>query len=122
MGARKAKANYRRMVLRLPDLDHSKSAVLNRLPSPGSRRVYQYAIEQFTVWYCSERAWLSIALYSSAIACTLRHAAWPRTPSASNSLLFGGWHTKRLMRGKQLGFRSGNWLSLDQSSEIDWPI
>ena len=27
MGARKAKANYRRMVLRLPDLDHSKSAV-----------------------------------------------------------------------------------------------
>jgi hypothetical protein len=61
MGARKAKANYRRMVLRLPDLDHSKSAVLNRLPS-GSRRVYQYAIEQFTAWYCSEPAWLSIAL------------------------------------------------------------
>ena len=62
MGARKAKANYRRMVLRLPDLDHSKSAVLNSLPSPGSRRVYQYAIEQLTAWYCSEPAWLSIAL------------------------------------------------------------
>jgi hypothetical protein len=48
MGARKAKANDRRMVLRLPDLDHSKSAVLHRLPLRGSRRVYQYAIEQFT--------------------------------------------------------------------------
>jgi hypothetical protein len=48
MGNGKAKANYRRTVLRLPDLDHSKSAVLNSLTSPRSRRVYQYAIEQFT--------------------------------------------------------------------------
>lgn len=54
MGTRKAKANYRHTLLRLPDLDHSKSAVLNSLTSPGSRRVYQYAIEQFTAWYCSE--------------------------------------------------------------------
>ena len=46
MGNRKA--NYHRTVLRLPDLDHSKSAVLNSLASPRSRRVYQYAIEQFT--------------------------------------------------------------------------
>jgi hypothetical protein len=28
-------------------LDHSKLAVLNSLTSPGSRRVYQYAIQQF---------------------------------------------------------------------------
>jgi hypothetical protein len=35
-------------------LDHSKSAVLNSLGSPGSRRVYQYAIEQFIALYCSE--------------------------------------------------------------------
>jgi len=54
MGKRKAKPNYRRTVLRLPDLDHSKLAVLNSLSSPGSRRVYQYAIEQFIAWYCSE--------------------------------------------------------------------
>jgi hypothetical protein len=54
MGNRKAKANYRRTVLRLPDLDHSKAAVLNSLTSPGSRRVYRYAIEQFIAWYCSE--------------------------------------------------------------------
>lgn len=54
MGNRKAKRNFRRTLLRLPDLDHSKLAVLNSLPSPGSRRVYQYAIEQFIAWYCSE--------------------------------------------------------------------
>jgi len=41
-------------VLRLPDLDHSKLAVLNSLSSPRSRRVYQYAIEQFIAWCCSE--------------------------------------------------------------------
>lgn len=54
MGNRKARANYRRTVLRLPDLDHSKAAVLNSLSSSGSRRVYRYAIEQFIAWYCSE--------------------------------------------------------------------
>src|SRR5580765_8688362 len=54
MGNRKARANYRRAILRLPDLDHSKAAVLNSLTSPASRRVYEYAIEQFIAWYCSE--------------------------------------------------------------------
>src|SRR3984885_1572700 len=50
----KFKPNYRRRVLRLPDLDHCKSAVLNSLGSPASRRVYDYAIDQFIGWYCSE--------------------------------------------------------------------
>ena len=54
MRKQKAKLNYRRIVLRLPDLDHSKMAVLNSLPSPGSRRVYQFAINQFIAWHCSE--------------------------------------------------------------------
>src|SRR5437763_13446461 len=50
----RVKPNYRRRVLRLPDLDHSKLQVHNSLRSPGSRRVYQYAIDQFIAWYCSE--------------------------------------------------------------------
>ena len=41
-------------MVRLPDLDNSKTAVLNSLTSPGSRRVYQHAIERFIAWYCSE--------------------------------------------------------------------
>jgi hypothetical protein len=48
------KPNYRRRVLRPPDLDHCKAAVLNSLGSPASRRVYEYAIDQFIAWYCSE--------------------------------------------------------------------
>ena len=44
----------RKIVLKLPDLDHSKSAVLNSLSSPHSRRNYKFAMEQFITWYCSE--------------------------------------------------------------------
>src|ERR1700748_582859 len=54
MGKQRVKPNYRRRVLRLPDLDHCKLAVLTSLGSPAPRRVYQYAIDQFTAWYCSE--------------------------------------------------------------------
>jgi hypothetical protein len=40
--------------LRLPDLDHAKSAVLNSLPSKESQRGYRHSIEEFIAWYCSE--------------------------------------------------------------------
>jgi hypothetical protein len=82
MGPKKAKANYRRIVLRLPDLDHSKMAVLNSLTSPASRRVYKYAIEKFVAWYCSEpRIAHSIALSWFAIAYTWNPAVWQLTRS-----------------------------------------
>jgi hypothetical protein len=42
------------MFLTSPYIDHCKLAVLNSLGSPASRRVYEYAIEQFIAWYCSE--------------------------------------------------------------------
>jgi hypothetical protein len=45
MGKHKVKPNYRRRLLRLPELDHCKRAVLNSLGSPASRRVYEYAID-----------------------------------------------------------------------------
>ena len=54
MGKLRIKPNYRRRVLRLPDLDHCKLAVVNSLGSPASRRVYEHAIDQFIAWYCSE--------------------------------------------------------------------
>jgi hypothetical protein len=36
MGKQRIKPNYRRRVLRLPDLDHCKLAVLNSLGSPAN--------------------------------------------------------------------------------------
>jgi hypothetical protein len=44
----------RKIILRLPDLDHAKSSVLNSLSSPRSRRNYKFAMEQFITWYCCE--------------------------------------------------------------------
>src|SRR6059058_666012 len=54
MGKQRIKPNHRPWVLRLPDLDHCKLAVLNSLGSAASRRVYEYAIDQFIAWYWSE--------------------------------------------------------------------
>ncbi len=40
--------------LTIPELEQSKAAVLNTLASQHSRRSYEYAIERFIAWYCSE--------------------------------------------------------------------
>jgi hypothetical protein len=55
--ARKAKAKRKRApktILKLPDLEQSKLAVLNSLTSPSSQRSYDHAIREFIDWYCSE--------------------------------------------------------------------
>jgi hypothetical protein len=41
-------------VLRLPDLEHAKAAVLNSLTSLDAQRGYRHAINEFVDWYCSE--------------------------------------------------------------------
>src|SRR5712671_6004508 len=41
-------------VLRLPDLEHAKTAVLNSLTSVDAQRGYRHAIDEFVDWYCSE--------------------------------------------------------------------
>ena len=41
-------------VLRLPDLEQSRNAVLNSLAAPSSQISYDHAIDEFIGWYCSE--------------------------------------------------------------------
>jgi hypothetical protein len=53
MRRKKSKPNYRKIALRLPDLDRAKASVLNSLSSPQSRRNYRFAMDQFIAWYCS---------------------------------------------------------------------
>jgi hypothetical protein len=53
----KSKMKHKRTpksVLKFPDLEQSRSAVLNSLISPSSRRTYDHAIREFIEWYCSE--------------------------------------------------------------------
>src|ERR1700748_78237 len=40
--------------LALPDLEQTKSAVLNSLTSKSGQRTYDHAINEFVDWYCSE--------------------------------------------------------------------
>jgi hypothetical protein len=41
-------------ILRLPDLEQSKTAVLHSLGAVSSQESYRHAIEEFIGWYCSE--------------------------------------------------------------------
>src|SRR5947207_2533232 len=53
MAKNKRKRNPK-SVLKLPDLEQSKSAVLNSLTSQSSQRSYDHAIREFIDWYCAE--------------------------------------------------------------------
>ena len=134
MRRKKCKPSYRRTVLRLPDLDHSKLAVLNSLTSPASRRVYEYAIDQFTAWYCSEPrlAFNRIVvvryrmhLESRGLAANTINQQLAAVRRLAHEAADSGLLSPELAAGisrvkgvKQLGFRSGNWLTVEQCSEV----
>jgi integrase len=131
MPKRTRKHVVRRIVLRLPDLDHAKTSVLNSLSSPRSRRNYKFAMEQFIDWYCSEprlalnrtvvlrfRLHLeSLGLASGTINQRLgavRRLAYEAADSGLLSPELAAGIT-RVKGVKQLGWRAGNWLNQDQA-------
>jgi hypothetical protein len=61
------KCSSTKSVLRLPDLEHAKVAVLNSLNSADAKRGYRHAIDEFVDWYCSEPrlAFNSVACHST---------------------------------------------------------
>ncbi|MBB5058067.1 integrase [Granulicella aggregans] len=131
MPKRTRKHVARKTVLRLPDLDHSKTSVLNSLSPPRSRRNYKFAMEQFIDWYCSEprlalnrtvvlrfRLHLeSLGLAAGTInqrLAAVRRLAYEAADSGllSPELAAG---IRRVKGVKQLGCRAGNWLNKDQA-------
>jgi len=125
-GKKKMKPNYPRRVLRLSDLNHCKLAVLNNLGSPASRRVYEYAIDQFITWYCSEPrlAFNRIVvvryrmyLGSRGLAANTVNQQLAAVRRLAHEAADAGLLSPELAAGiswvkgvKQLGFRAGNWL------------
>jgi integrase len=130
----KKKSARPKRILRLPDLDHAKTAVLNTLRSPDSQRSYRFAIDDFIAWYCSEprlafnktvvlRYRLQLEarrLASSTI--NLRLAAVRRlayeaadTGLLSPELAAG---IRRVKGPKKLGVRLGNWLSAHEAKAL----
>ncbi len=121
-------------ILKLPDLEQSKSAVLNSLASPSSRRSYDHAIRDFIDWYCSEprlafnrtvvtryRISLEQRRYAPA-TINLRLAAVRRLAyEASDCGLLSpdlAAGIRRVMGAKRLGVRVGNWLSAEQGRTL----
>lgn len=118
----------------IPELEQSKTAVLNTLVSGHSRRGYKYALERFIAWYCTEprlgfnravvaryRSFLE-GLSLSAATINLHLSAIRRLADESAE---SGWLSPELATGirrvkgmKQLGRRIGNWLTGDQSQNL----
>jgi site-specific recombinase XerD len=121
----------RKMVLRLPDLDHAKTSVLNSLSSPRSRRNYKFAMEQFIDWYCSEprlalnrtvvlrfrlhleSLGLAAGTINQRLAAVRRLAYEAADAGLLSPELAAG--IRRVKGVKQLGCRAGNWLNQDQA-------
>jgi site-specific recombinase XerD len=121
-------------VLRLPDLDHAKTAVLNSLGSPESERSYRFAMDDFIAWYCSEprlafnktvvlRYRLQLeARRLSASTINVRLAAVRRLAyeTADSGLLSPelAASIRRVKGPKKLGVRLGNWLTAQQGRAL----
>ena len=75
-------------VLKLPDLDQAKSAVLNSLCSPDAQRGYRHAMDEFIECTVPSRDSHLAGLSSSAIGCIWSPANSPPAPSTCVS----GWY------------------------------
>ena len=128
----KTKRTTTRSVLRLPDLEHAKTAVLNSLTSPDAQRGYRHAIDEFVDWYCSEpRLALNrtvVLRYRSHLESrqlapgNLRLGAVRRLAyeAADCGLLSADLAAgiRRVKGVKKLGIRLGNWLTAEQGNAL----
>jgi site-specific recombinase XerD len=121
-------------VLRLLDLDHAKTAVLNTLGSPDSERSYRFAIDDYIASYCSEprlafnktvvlRYRLQLeAHHLSSSTINVRLAAVRRRgyEAADSGLLSPelAASIRRVKGPKKLGVRVGNWLTAQQGKAL----
>jgi integrase len=121
-------------VLALPDLEQSKTAVLNTLTSKSGQHSYDRAITDFVDWYCSEprlafnravvlryRVFLEQKHYA-ATTINLRLAAVRRVAfeAADSGLLSPELAAgiRRVKGVRRIGIRVGNWLTAEQARRL----
>ena len=130
---RKSKPTWRK-VLRLPDLEQSKDAVINSLPARTSQVSYRHAIEEFISWYCSEprlafnrtvvlryrffleQASLAPATINVRLAAVRRLAYEAADAGLLSPELAAG--IARVKGAKRLGVRAGRWLTAEQGKAL----
>jgi integrase len=128
---RTAKAKKPKTKLGLPDLDHSKAAILDSLES---KRGYRHAIDEFIQWYSSEPRLsfnkvvvtrFRIALENRGLAAgtingrlaAVRRLAYEAADAGllSPELAAG---IRRVKGVKKLGVRLGNWLTAEEARRL----
>src|SRR5204862_231927 len=133
MGHRKktSKRSRAKTILRLPDLEQSKNAVLNSLAAASSQESYGHAIDEFIGWYCSEprlafnrtvvlryrffleQKNLAPSTINVRLAAVRRLAYEASDTGQLSPELAAG--IRRVKGAKRLGIRIGNWLTAEQS-------
>src|SRR5437764_6203817 len=132
--SRKSSKRRRKGVLRLPDLEHAKSAVLSSLTNSDAKRGYRHAIDEFVDWYCSEPRLafnrIVVLRYRSHLesrqlapgTINLRLGAVRRLAyeAADCGLLSADLAAgiRRVKGVKKLGVRLGNWLTAEQGERL----
>jgi site-specific recombinase XerC len=136
MGHRKktSKRSRAKTILRLPDLEQSKNAVLNSLAAASSQASYGHAIDEFIGWYCSEPR----LAFNRSVALRYRffleqNNLAPSTINVRLAAVRGLAHEAadtgllspelaagigRVKGAKRLGVRIGNWLTVEQSRTL----
>src|SRR5262244_986633 len=130
----RARRSTTKSVLRLPDLEQTKAAVLNSLTSPDAQRGYWHAIDEFVDWYCSEPRLafnrIVVLRYRSHLesrqlapgTINLRLGAVRRLAyeAADCGLLSADVAAgiRRVKGVKKLGVRLGNWLTAEQGQAL----
>jgi site-specific recombinase XerD len=128
------KGHRAKKILRIPDLEASKHAVLNSLPAKTSQGSYGHAIDEFISWYCSEprlafnrtvvlryRFFLEQKnLAPSTINVRLAAVRRLAYAAADNGLLSPELAAgiARVKGAKRLGVRIGNWLTVEQGKAL----
>jgi site-specific recombinase XerD len=135
---KKQKCNARgraaKSVLRLPDLEVAKSAVLNSLSCPDAQRGYRHAIDEFVEWYCSEPR---LSFSKTVVVRYRMHLETRHLAPGTINLRLGAVRRlayeasecgllsadlaagiRRVKGVKKLGVRLGNWLTAEQGQAL----
>ena len=131
---RNAKGRGAKSVLRLPDLEVTKSAVLNTLSCPDAQRGYRHAIDEFVDWYCSEPR---LSFSKTVVVRYRMHLGSRNLAPGTINLRLGAIRRlayeaadcgllspdlaagiRRVKGVKKLGVRLGNWLTAEQGAAL----
>jgi site-specific recombinase XerD len=133
----KSRQTRQKTKLGLPELEHTKIAVIVNLRSFESQRSYRHSIDEFVAWYCSApRLSLNRAVvlryrlhledrHLAAGTINVRLAAVRRLAyeAADSGLLSPDLAAgiRRVKGAKRLGCRLGNWLTAEQARML-WQL